>query len=106
MMYCKYFIPEDNYHKPICTFNFNEAICNGDKSNGKCRAFGGLDLCDCWHKVTPLKQNSWINCHRNQECWGTREREECSCNGHKINCDFYEDIRNKAFEKTLKKGEQ
>lgn len=26
MMYCKYFIPEDNYHKPICTFNFNEAI--------------------------------------------------------------------------------
>lgn len=53
------------------------------------------------NKVTLLKQNSWINCHRNQEYWRTREREECSCNGHKINCDFY-DIRNKAFEKNIK----
>lgn len=30
-MYCKCFILEDNYHKPICTFNFNEAICKGEQ---------------------------------------------------------------------------
>lgn len=35
------------------------------------------------------------------ECWGTREREECSCGGDQRKCDFYEDVRRRANGKTL-----
>ena len=30
------------------------------------------------------------------ECWGTREKDVCSCKGDMCKCDFYEDIRKKA----------
>ena len=33
------------------------------------------------------------------ECWGTKECEECSCEGNELVCDFYENVRTKAFEK-------
>lgn len=26
-------------------------------------------------------------------CWGTKEREPCSCGGDKSKCDFYEHVR-------------
>ena len=28
------------------------------------------------------------------ECWGTKERDQCSCNGNTIKCDFYPEKRN------------
>lgn len=31
-------------------------------------------------------------------CWGTKERENCSCGGNEIQCDFYSEIRKKARE--------
>jgi len=34
------------------------------------------------------------------ECWGTRERDVCSCGGDKTKCDFYKNVRNKADEDT------
>lgn len=33
-------------------------------------------------------------------CWGTKEREACSCGGDESKCDFYEDKRKKATPKT------
>lgn len=33
-------------------------------------------------------------------CWGTKEREACSCGGDESKCDFYEDKRKKAALKT------
>lgn len=32
-------------------------------------------------------------------CWGTKEREACSCGGDESKCDFYEDKRKKATPK-------
>lgn len=29
-------------------------------------------------------------------CWGTKEQEECSCEGNRCNCDFYEHVRKEA----------
>lgn len=29
-------------------------------------------------------------------CLGTKEQDECSCEGNRCNCDFYTDVREKA----------
>lgn len=29
-------------------------------------------------------------------CWGTKETDECSCGGDRIQCDFYPEVRKKA----------
>lgn len=29
-------------------------------------------------------------------CWGTKEREACSCNGDEAKCDFYDYVRKRA----------
>lgn len=29
-------------------------------------------------------------------CWGTKEQDECSCEGNRCNCDFYEHVRKEA----------
>lgn len=26
-------------------------------------------------------------------CWGTKEKDSCSCNGFKKKCNFYEEVR-------------
>ena len=31
------------------------------------------------------------------ECWGTKERDVCSCGGDKTKCNFYPDIKEKAL---------
>ena len=38
------------------------------------------NICDCWH----ISQYTG-----KQECWGTKERDICDCNGNKNNCNFY-----------------
>lgn len=35
------------------------------------------------------------------ECWGTKERDECSCGGDRMRCDFYSDVREKEKQKKL-----
>jgi hypothetical protein len=32
-------------------------------------------------------------------CWGTRERDRCSCCGDEAKCDFYPDVREKALKR-------
>lgn len=34
-------------------------------------------------------------------CWGTKECEECSYNGDKLKCDFYDYIREEAKKEQL-----
>ena len=40
--------------------------------------------CDCWHQE-----------YGKTVCWGTKEREECSCEGDPAKCNFYPDKRRK-----------
>lgn len=32
-------------------------------------------------------------------CWGTKEREACSCSGDESKCDFYENVRERGRKK-------
>lgn len=34
-------------------------------------------------------------------CWGTKECEECSCNGDELKCDFYDYKRKRAETEQL-----
>lgn len=43
--------------------------------------------CDCYH-VIEKKPGKF-----NGECWGTKEREFCTCEGITENCNFYPERR-------------
>ena len=43
-----------------------------------------------------LQVNSFLQCYKVGVCVGTRERDECSCEGNRCNCDFYDNVREKA----------
>lgn len=51
--------------------------------------------CDSYHteeRYTSLDFNMFGNSVRTKEvgvCWGTREREKCTCGGDKRKCNFY-----------------
>ena len=46
-----------------------------------------------YHPITgqPIKQNGTVGV-----CWGTKEIDECSCDGDRSKCSFYPKIREKA----------
>lgn len=48
-----------------------------------------MSKCKCWHEMPNRKQVD-------AECWGTRERDACSCGGDQMKCDFYVEIRERA----------
>lgn len=51
-----------------------------------------MDKCNCYHEE-----------YNKTECWGTKERDECSCNGDETKCDFYPKKRAEAqARKTIK----
>ena len=52
--------------------------------------------CDCHHKKTYTRCDGLKDFIR-YECWGTKERDECSCGGDRIKCDFYPEVREKAL---------
>ena len=64
-----------------------------------------INKCDCYHiekkrqytyhPITgdPIGHDVYVGV-----CWGTKECEECSCGGDKIQCDFYPEVRKKARE--------
>lgn len=39
--------------------------------------------CHCYHVI------HYNSAPDRRECWGTKEREECTCGGNKYNCTFY-----------------
>ncbi len=51
-----------------------------------------MSKCECWHETPDHK---WADA----ECWGTRERDACSCGGDQTKCDFYPEIRKGAKSK-------
>lgn len=70
-----------------------------------------MNKCDCYHtrtKTTYLDpasiahitgkwpKNNGVIEKEVGECWGTKEREECSCGGDRTRCDFYPEVREKA----------
>lgn len=44
--------------------------------------------CDCFHQE-----------YGRSVCWGTREKDECSCGGDRFKCTFYPEIRKKSRRK-------
>lgn len=64
--------------------------------------------CDCYHIQTERQHTYHITAvpvYYDAEvgvCWGTKERDQCSCGGDRTKCDFYPEVRQKA-KKELKK---
>ena len=56
--------------------------------------------CDCYQKRTYKSVNGERDFIK-YECWGTKERDECSCGGDRTKCDFYPEVREKAEEDSL-----
>jgi hypothetical protein len=56
-----------------------------------------MKQCDCHHTTTYTRCDG-LKAFMKHECWGTRERDECSCGGDKTKCDFYPDVREKALQ--------
>lgn len=50
--------------------------------------------CDCYHE-RESGPHGVIS-----ECWGTREREECSCHGYRERCTFYPEHRKSPTTET------
>ena len=63
-----------------------------------------MKICNCYHieseqhyfideNGVPIYEN--INVSR---CWGTKEKDRCSCGGDKSKCNFYERVQAEAAE--------
>lgn len=65
--------------------------------------------CDCYETLKKLCYSPFFNQSYYQTvsiCYGTKEREECHCDGDKTKCDFYPEVRDKAkFELKYKRVE-
>lgn len=64
-----------------------------------------MDKCTCYRTVKKLK--GWINGYTPIYgepygiCMGTKETDQCSCNGDRLKCDFYDYIRERAEKERL-----
>lgn len=56
-----------------------------------------MKICDCHHTTTYTRCDG-LKDFIKYECWGTRERDECSCGGDRTKCDFYPEVREKALQ--------
>ena len=62
-----------------------------------------MSRCSCWHRESYRSYDQWHDCLREYErdvCWGTKEREECSCGGDESKCDFYPEKRDEKHKAT------
>lgn len=58
-----------------------------------------MEKCKCWEEETKRIVGWYRNepMHKTvQICNGTKEREECSCNGDKLKCNFYPENRKES----------
>ena len=64
-----------------------------------------MDKCSCYRTVEKLK--GWIDSDTPIYdkpygiCIGTREADQCFCNGDRLKCDFYDYIRKRAEKERL-----
>lgn len=55
-----------------------------------------MNKCDCYHKETLVVGYEFPNLPVRKAigvCYGTKEREECTCGGDKHRCNFYPEKR-------------
>lgn len=60
------------------------------------------ETCDAYHArkdVRYINRESYYEVV--PECWGTKERDVCSCGGDRTRCDFYPKVREKAKQKNF-----
>ena len=69
-----------------------------------------VNKCHCYHtqKKTRYTYNQYTGSPIPHDievgvCWGTKETDECKCDGDETKCDFYPEVRAKA-KKELKKN--
>ena len=61
-----------------------------------------MSKCNCYHIQTERRHTYHITgepIYYDEEvgvCWGTKEREKCSCCGNEAKCDFYPKVRERA----------
>lgn len=58
-----------------------------------------MQTCTCYHEENRI---IYVYCHLTGKpvplnttvgvCWGTKEREECSCKGDELKCNFYNKV--------------
>lgn len=62
-----------------------------------------MEICSCYHTKVKTKWSDYGPSTTIYQgvCWGTKECEECSCNGDKLKCDFYDYIREQAEKERL-----
>ena len=53
-----------------------------------------MSNCSCYHPIIYSKHPPIYR----DECWGTKEREECSCGGDERKCNFYPEKRQAAID--------
>ena len=53
------------------------------------KPYDNVKTCECYHE-----HKDWIG---KGECFGTKEREMCSCDGDMRRCDFYPEVREKGW---------
>lgn len=59
-----------------------------------------LEKCSCYHTQAQTKWSDYgftSTTIYQGVCWGTKECEPCSCDGDKLKCDFYDYIRERAY---------
>ena len=64
-----------------------------------------MNKCDCYH-IQPTIQYRYNTINgdpipytkQKGVCWGTREQDECWCDGDRTKCDFYPDVIEKALK--------
>lgn len=82
-----------------CYHDLGETIESflNNKITPKCSCDNSKDssCCDC-SKNSEIKIE--CNCYDNGRCNGTKERDECSCNGNEFECSFYDYVKVRAAE--------
>ena len=60
-------------------------------------------ICKCFHKEEEVIYfTDHTVSHLVGVCWGTKEKDQCSCNGDQLKCDFYPKVREQATQGQLK----
>lgn len=52
-----------------------------------------MSVCLCYHDEKNFLHECGV-------CYGTKEKEPCSCGGDPAKCDFYEEVREKYIHRT------
>ena len=57
-----------------------------------------MEKCDCYRTIKKYSHNLFHMPYYTEVgiCNGTKEQEECSCEGNRLNCNFYSYVREEA----------